>query len=407
VPDNSFGEHNDLQAGKLSAREKPLQSWKEIAAYLERDERTARRWEKEEGLPVRRHRGDRRSSVYAYPSELSTWREARKPRESDHRPWWNRPVAVAIAAVGVLSTVLIVWLVRYSPILSPPNPLIEASEGITIRQVWAGPETDFSGSPSADGHCLSHTDMRTGNLAIRELATGQSRPVTADASLLGAVGWAGYSLFSPDGLQVVYEWGQWDSELRIVARDGSDPRVLLPVKRDWWIVPCDWSSDGSHILIHYYHAVEDEPSQIALVGVDDGSLHVVKTLDPRQPRDSRNMWFSPNGRYIAYERLPPGASRERDIAVVSADGTLESSLVENPADDYVLGWSPDGRSIVFASNRSGDYDIWAIPLSEGLPDGEAHLLKRDTGAVRPLGITRDGSLFYAQTGAMTAWDHDI
>jgi hypothetical protein len=29
--------------------ERPLQSWKEIAAYLERDERTAQRWEKEEG----------------------------------------------------------------------------------------------------------------------------------------------------------------------------------------------------------------------------------------------------------------------------------------------------------------------------------------------------------------------
>ena len=33
----------------------PLESWKEIAAYLNRDERTARRWEKEEGLPIHRH----------------------------------------------------------------------------------------------------------------------------------------------------------------------------------------------------------------------------------------------------------------------------------------------------------------------------------------------------------------
>src|SRR5438270_2430597 len=31
-----------------------LSSWKEIAAYLRRDERTVRRWEKE-GLPVHRH----------------------------------------------------------------------------------------------------------------------------------------------------------------------------------------------------------------------------------------------------------------------------------------------------------------------------------------------------------------
>ncbi len=50
--------------------EKPLQSWKEIASYLERDIRTAIRWEKQEGLPVRRHTAGKRSSVYAYPREL-------------------------------------------------------------------------------------------------------------------------------------------------------------------------------------------------------------------------------------------------------------------------------------------------------------------------------------------------
>ena len=49
----------------MSPGEKPLQSWKEIAAYLERDVRTARRWEQAEGLPVRRHRSSSRSSVYA------------------------------------------------------------------------------------------------------------------------------------------------------------------------------------------------------------------------------------------------------------------------------------------------------------------------------------------------------
>ena len=50
--------------------EVPLESWKEIAAYLKRDVRTVKRWEKGEGLPVRRHQHQARSSVYAYPSEV-------------------------------------------------------------------------------------------------------------------------------------------------------------------------------------------------------------------------------------------------------------------------------------------------------------------------------------------------
>lgn len=50
-----------------------LDSWKEIAAYLKRDERTVRRWEKSEGLPVHRHVHNRQASVFAYRAELDTW----------------------------------------------------------------------------------------------------------------------------------------------------------------------------------------------------------------------------------------------------------------------------------------------------------------------------------------------
>ncbi|HSG00837.1 MAG TPA: hypothetical protein VLA20_06880 [Vicinamibacterales bacterium] len=38
-----------------------LESWKEIAAYLKRDESTVRRWERSEGLPVHRHQHQARS----------------------------------------------------------------------------------------------------------------------------------------------------------------------------------------------------------------------------------------------------------------------------------------------------------------------------------------------------------
>jgi TolB-like protein/Flp pilus assembly protein TadD len=58
--------------------ERHLDSWKEIAAYLGRSEKTVRRWEQTEGLPVHRLRHDKRSSVYAYSTELEAWRKARR-----------------------------------------------------------------------------------------------------------------------------------------------------------------------------------------------------------------------------------------------------------------------------------------------------------------------------------------
>jgi tetratricopeptide (TPR) repeat protein len=50
-----------------------LDSWKEIAAYLGRGERTAKRWESERALPVHRLPGGGRGSVYAYTAELDEW----------------------------------------------------------------------------------------------------------------------------------------------------------------------------------------------------------------------------------------------------------------------------------------------------------------------------------------------
>jgi tetratricopeptide (TPR) repeat protein len=50
-----------------------LDSWKEIASYLRRSVRSAKRWEKEEGLPVHRHLHGKRDSVYAYRAELDGW----------------------------------------------------------------------------------------------------------------------------------------------------------------------------------------------------------------------------------------------------------------------------------------------------------------------------------------------
>jgi tetratricopeptide (TPR) repeat protein len=50
-----------------------LDSWKEIAAFFGRDERTVNRWEKELGLPVHRLPGRAKGPVYAYTDELASW----------------------------------------------------------------------------------------------------------------------------------------------------------------------------------------------------------------------------------------------------------------------------------------------------------------------------------------------
>jgi tetratricopeptide (TPR) repeat protein len=67
--------------------ERTLVSWKEIAVFLNRAERTVKRWERERGLPVHRVPGGERGGVYAYPSELADWLSGKSTElEADDLP---------------------------------------------------------------------------------------------------------------------------------------------------------------------------------------------------------------------------------------------------------------------------------------------------------------------------------
>jgi hypothetical protein len=85
-----------------------LDSWKEIAVYLKRDERTVRRWENE-GLPVHRRAHKKQASVYAFKLELDAWwKNGRSVPEPDGAsfamrrimrvPIWSLMIGVAVLA---------------------------------------------------------------------------------------------------------------------------------------------------------------------------------------------------------------------------------------------------------------------------------------------------------------------
>ncbi len=76
-----------------------LESWGEIAAYLNRSITTVQRWERQEGLPVRRLEHVRKPSVFALRSELDAWLAGRVRRRA--RGWrWLRAVRSVWLAVA-------------------------------------------------------------------------------------------------------------------------------------------------------------------------------------------------------------------------------------------------------------------------------------------------------------------
>jgi TolB-like protein/Flp pilus assembly protein TadD len=135
-----------------------LESWKEIAAYLNRDVTTVQRWEKREGMPVRRHLHDKRGSVYAVPSELDAWRRTRGPQadelaKTDAAPLISEkidpaktasrfrlwvPLALAVSIVVLAAAYM---ALRHRPVSQPPAP---------IRSLAVLPLRNLSGDPSQD-----------------------------------------------------------------------------------------------------------------------------------------------------------------------------------------------------------------------------------------------------------------
>src|SRR5271155_757192 len=80
--------------------ERRLDSWKEIATFLDRDVTTVQRWERQEGMPVHRHLHHKRGSVYALTSELDAWRRGRKLRSSEQEEEEAAPALEAAGADG-------------------------------------------------------------------------------------------------------------------------------------------------------------------------------------------------------------------------------------------------------------------------------------------------------------------
>ncbi len=277
-------------------------------------------------------------------------------------------------------------------LLSRTDPVIKKEDKtFNLRQVRADNELYGQGAPSPDGRYISYVHYDTGDLGILEIATGKKRRLTNKGTYAESDEFAEHSRWSADGKQIVYDWYNKEGfiELRIIGLDGSEPRILFKNEEVDWARTYGWSPDGKQILACFSR--KDGAQQIVLVSAEDGSVGVLKILEKGWPK---NMNFSPDGHYIVYDFPQKDNSPERDISLLSTNGSREIKLVEHPADDFVLGWAPDGKNILFASDRTGTLSAWLISVADGLPHGAPELVKPDIGLFGTMGFTRDGSFYY-------------
>ena len=231
-----------------------------------------------------------------------------------------------------------------------------------LRQVWAGPGVDTEGNVSADGRYLTFVDWETGDLAVRDLVAGTNRRLTNKGTWetvrRNGRGIEMVTRRPADRLSMVRQ-GRRHGDPRFRHQGLVDPDDPSEQTTGDWLQVFDWSPDGKHVLAF----IEEPPAQaretqIGLISVEDGSIKRLKGRFEDSMNYASRFLFSPDGRFIAYDTPPAGEETgNHDIFLISLDDQTEIPLVEHPENDAVFAWTPDGKGLLFTSDRTGSLDL--------------------------------------------------
>ncbi len=265
------------------------------------------------------------------------------------------------------------------------------------------PFYDDHGGFSLDGRYFTHTDWANGNLMVHDTMTGATRRLTTDARWGKDDGndrsrYASFSGIGPDNRTVAYSWDQDGvPELRILDLADPTPRTVVRDPNVDELGFYDFTPDGEQVLIV---AERDKgASTLELIRLADGSRQVVTGL--RATRSSVAK-ISPDGSWIVYEDIADSTTSRRQLQLVATAGGQARPLAGSPGFDARPLWTPDGRHVVFRSDRGGSMGIWAVRVDGGQAAATAFRVEA-LGDAYPLGFLADGSFLFARSEP----NHDV
>jgi len=200
--------------------------------------------------------------------------------------------------------------------------------------------------------------------------------------------------WSKDGKKFVYTWCDWsgkNADLRIMTLDGKIEKIYPNFKDLTWPIVADWSNDGEGVLLTA--TTKDGESSLLIFNLTNQNIRYLKKVS--QSEVYMHARFSPNGRFIAYDIPVKENQDKKDIYLFDIENNRETLLIQNVGEDQLLGWMPESDRILFASDRSGNYDAWGIKVKEGMPDGDPVIVKKNVGEIYPLVISKNGTFYFA------------
>ena len=243
--------------------------------------------------------------------------------------------------------------------------------GVVFRQIGFDGLNNPTARFSPDGRTVVYVHMKESvprfSIRARNLGSGAERVLVDSIQEVSH-----FFQLSMDGATVAYRDGR--RELRTVAVAGGNPRtVWTSPDSGTQINPGGWAPDNRHLAV-FVNDNRSRTTRLVIVPIAGGTPAPVVSGSASELQQFAQ--FSPSGSHVAGMKTVDGNT---DVYVWSADGADENRITTHPAVDEAPYWSPDGRFLVFGSDRSGDYDLWAVPMNGPTPAGSPFRVKAGLG----------------------------
>ncbi len=205
---------------------------------------------------------------------------------------------------------------------------------------------------SRDGRALIVSSQRQSSLVrLWRFPTNGDTPVClTDAALA-----ASYPAVNPRDGQIAYAARFFDTNIWRIDLKGASPARRLIASNLLDSSP-QYSPDGQRIAFRSNRTGNDE-----IWTADAAGGSPVRLTSFGGPVTGSPHW-SPNGQYLVFDSRPDGSA---DIFMIPAGGGTSRKLTTESSNEVTPSFSADGKSIYFASDRSGAWQIWKQAVDSG------------------------------------------
>jgi len=278
---------------------------------------------------------------------------------------------------------------------------------LTVQKLYSS--KDFYGGVSHSGKYVTFTDWGDANLYYIDILTKEKKPVTTIGTWEKPIKYADYSIWSPDDKKIAYGWYDQSVaakgyQLKIWNKETEKTETVIKVDNSF-VWPVEWTKDGKEILTI---GGNRDSLEVGLLNINTKKQKTFK----RFKRDRVKLLsgglptISPDGNYILLIKLVTHGNH--DIFIISSESGEENVISNHSANEWGVKWNNDGKSFLFASDRTGSPALYKMAIKNGKASGDPVLLYEGiTDSYIPQVISNDQLIYNNSTNYSDIYLADV